>query len=191
MTVVRSDSERRSLITLTSDFGWRDGYVAAMKGVILTRCPGATLIDVSHDLPAQDIPHAAFVLDASCTYFPPETVHLAVVDPGVGTERRALLLSTPRGRYVAPDNGLLTYVLRRYGGGRKQNGGAFLQPVRLPVPEGLSRLRPGQEPLLGESCQRHLPREGRLRPRGRASLLWGRTRGAWHTHGRSDVFGRA
>ena len=103
------------IITLTSDFGTQDGYVAAMKGVILGILPEATLIDISHDLPAHDIPHAAFVLGTIFRYFPKETVHLAVVDPGVGTSRRALMLVTPGGRFIAPDNGLLSYALMAYG----------------------------------------------------------------------------
>ena len=104
----------RPVITLTTDFGSRDGYVAAMKGVILDMSPGATLVDISHDLPAHDVGHAAFLLGAICGYFPVGTVHVAIVDPGVGTERRSLVVVTPHGTYVAPDNGLLTYVYERY-----------------------------------------------------------------------------
>ena len=101
-------------ITLTTDFGHADGYVAAMKGAILGIRPDATLIDVAHGLPSHDVPHAAFVVGTACAYFPAGAVHVAVVDPGVGTERRPLLLVTPRGSFVAPDNGLLTYVLKGY-----------------------------------------------------------------------------
>lgn len=99
------------LITLTTDFGWQDGYVAAMKGVILSICPEATLVDVTHDVPPQDVRHGAFVLQTAASYFPQGTVHLAVVDPGVGTRRRAVAVRTPRACYVAPDNGLLSFVL--------------------------------------------------------------------------------
>ena len=116
------------VITLTSDFGTQDGYVAAIKGVILGILPEATLIDISHDLPVHDIPHAAFVLGSACRYFPQEAVHVAVVDPGVGTARRALLLVTPGGRFIAPDNGLLSYVLMAYGASAGAGPGAGAAP---------------------------------------------------------------
>ena len=82
-----------------------------MKGVILRIAPEATIVDITHDVPPQAVAHAAFVLGATCPFFPPHAVHVAVVDPGVGTERDPLLLVTPGGLYVAPDNGVLTYVL--------------------------------------------------------------------------------
>jgi len=100
------------IITLTTDFGLADGYVGVMKGVILARAPGARLVDLSHEIAPQDVPMGAYVLLQAYRYFPPETIHLAVVDPGVGTERRALLLVTEQGRFVGPDNGLFSYVLR-------------------------------------------------------------------------------
>ena len=99
------------IITLTTDFGWQDGYVAAMKGVILSICPSATLVDVTHGIPPQDAWHGAFVLHTAAQAFPPGTVHLAVVDPGVGTERRAVAVQTDRAFFVAPDNGLLSFAL--------------------------------------------------------------------------------
>ena len=105
----------RPIITLTSDFGSRDGYAGAMKGVILGICPDANIVDISHELPPHDVPHAAFVLSTACPYFPPDAVHVAVVDPGVGTERRPIVLTAPTGTFVAPDNGLLTHVLTTHG----------------------------------------------------------------------------
>lgn len=99
------------IITLTTDFGEEDSYVAEMKGVILSICPNATLVDITHYVQPQDIQNGAFVLSAASRAFPPGTVHLAVVDPGVGTERRPIAVQTDRGFYVAPDNGLLSYVL--------------------------------------------------------------------------------
>ncbi|MEO1085389.1 MAG: SAM-dependent chlorinase/fluorinase [Acidobacteriota bacterium] len=97
-----------SPITLLTDFGLRDYYVAAMKGVLLSRAPGATLVDISHDVEPGDIQSAAFLLEAAYPCFPAGTVHLAVVDPGVGTGRHMLALEMPDGsRLVAPDNGLL------------------------------------------------------------------------------------
>lgn len=102
---------RRALITLTTDFGMADGYVGVMKGVILGLNPDVAIVDLSHDIPPQAIADAAYVLRRSYEFFPPGTIHLVVVDPGVGTERRAVALSTPEATFVAPDNGVLTYVL--------------------------------------------------------------------------------
>jgi len=101
----------RPVITLTTDFGDVDAYVAAMKGVILTLCPDARLVDVSHQVRPQAVTEAAYLLSTATPYFPPGTVHLAVVDPGVGTPRRAVAVATERALYVAPDNGLLALAL--------------------------------------------------------------------------------
>lgn len=79
-----------TLITLTTDFGARDSYVAQLKGVLLSRCPEATLVDLTHAIAPQDLVEAALFLAGAVPTFPPGTVHLAVVDPGVGGERRAL-----------------------------------------------------------------------------------------------------
>ena len=100
-----------AIITLTTDFGLADGYVAAIKGVILSINPDACLVDISHEVKPQDVAEGAFVLSAAYRYFPPGTVHLAVVDPGVGTQRRAIVLKTPDAFFVAPDNGLVASVL--------------------------------------------------------------------------------
>ncbi|MCZ6650598.1 MAG: SAM-dependent chlorinase/fluorinase [Acidobacteria bacterium] len=99
------------IVTLTTDFGLRDAYVAEMKGCILSHCPTAVLVDISHQIPAGDIEEGAFVLARAATSFPPGTVHLAVVDPGVGGTRRALAAESPRFRAVGPDNGLLAPLL--------------------------------------------------------------------------------
>jgi S-adenosylmethionine hydrolase len=101
-----------AIITLTTDFGLTDAYVAAMKGVILGINPEAKLIDICHTIKPQNIPQAAFVLSTVYQYFPQKTIHLVVVDPGVGTERRAIILRAPGADFVAPDNGVLSYVLR-------------------------------------------------------------------------------
>ncbi len=95
------------LITLLTDFGTGDGYVGIMKGVILGICRSARLIDLSHDVPRQKVVAGALVLRYAVEYFPAATVHLAVVDPGVGSERAPLLVVTERGMLVGPDNGLL------------------------------------------------------------------------------------
>lgn len=105
----------RPIITLTTDFGTRDSYVGAMKGVILSRCPDANIIDIAHEIAPQAVAQGAYVLAAAVAYFPPYAIHLAVVDPGVGSDRRPIALSTPTGVFVAPDNGILTRVLAAHG----------------------------------------------------------------------------
>jgi hypothetical protein len=100
-----------SIITLLTDFGTRDAYVAAMKGVILGLNPQAVLVDLTHEVPPQDILAGAFILAEAAPYFPEGAIHLAVVDPGVGTGRRGLA-ARARGRFwVGPDNGLLSLAL--------------------------------------------------------------------------------
>ena len=96
------------VITLTTDFGTRDGYVGAMKGVLLREFPAARIVDISHDIAAQDVAAGAHCLAQAATYFPDGTVHVGVVDPGVGSARRALVIESFGSLYVGPDNGLLT-----------------------------------------------------------------------------------
>jgi S-adenosylmethionine hydrolase len=101
-------AESRFPIALLTDFGYRDHYVAAMKGVIASIAPGAPIIDLTHGIPPQSIAAGAIALRESWRYFPRRTVFLAVVDPGVGTKRRAIAIETRAGcRLVGPDNGLL------------------------------------------------------------------------------------
>jgi S-adenosylmethionine hydrolase len=102
----------KPLIALLSDFGTRDHYTGVMKGVVLSICPDATLVDISHEIPAHDIPFAALELAATYKYFPPGTIFLVVVDPGVGTGRRGLAAEVGDWRFVAPDNGVLTAVFQ-------------------------------------------------------------------------------
>ena len=99
-------------IALLSDFGTRDHYAGVMKGVVLSICPDAVLVDISHDLPAHDIPFAARELAATYKYFPAGTIFLVVVDPGVGSARRGIAADVGDWRFVAPDNGVLTAVLQ-------------------------------------------------------------------------------
>jgi S-adenosylmethionine hydrolase len=98
-------------LTLLTDFGTADGYAAAMKGVVATICPDAVLEDASHDIPPGDIHAAAWALSRYWRLYPPGTVHIVVVDPGVGGERRALAVLADGRWLVAPDNGVLTRVL--------------------------------------------------------------------------------
>jgi hypothetical protein len=99
------------IITLTTDFGQQDGYVGAMQGVILTICPTATIVPLSHQISPQEVQGAAFVLYQAFNYYPPHTVHCVVVDPGVGSKRRAIAVRTSHGIFVGPDNGLFSLVL--------------------------------------------------------------------------------
>ncbi len=96
------------IITLLTDFGTADSYVAEVKGVLLSLAPGVQLVDIAHDVSPGDIRAGAYVLGRAWPRFPPGTVHLAVVDPGVGTARRALAAEASDHRFVAPDNGLLS-----------------------------------------------------------------------------------
>jgi S-adenosyl-L-methionine hydrolase (adenosine-forming) len=108
----------RPIVTLTSDFGTVDYYVAAMKAALLRTCADARLIDVTHGVPRHDILCGSIMLERAVDGFPPGTVHLAVVDPGVGTERRLLVSRVKEQSIVCPDNGLITWAWRRHGGGR-------------------------------------------------------------------------
>lgn len=101
---------KRSIITLTTDFGTKDGYVGAVKGVIKRINPRAEIVDITHELEPFDVLSAAFSLKTSSIYFPEGTVHLAVVDPGVGSERQPLLVKTEDFFFVGPDNGIFSFV---------------------------------------------------------------------------------
>jgi len=105
--------ETLKLITITTDFGLQDGYVASMKGVIASIAPDAKTVDITHLIPPQDLREAAYVLKSTVPYFPHGAVHLVVVDPGVGSERRAIAVRTEDAFFVAPDNGVLGYVLEQ------------------------------------------------------------------------------
>jgi S-adenosyl-L-methionine hydrolase (adenosine-forming) len=111
-------ASRRPIVTLTTDFGTRDYYVAAMKAVFLRDCPDVRLIDVTHDVPRHDILCGSITLERAVDGFLPGTVHLAVVDPGVGTDRRILVVELNRQTIVCPDNGLITWAWRRLGPGQ-------------------------------------------------------------------------
>ena len=100
-----------TIITLLTDYGTADAYVGEVKGALLGRAPDATLVDITHEIPPGDVAAGAYVLARAAARFPAGTVHLAVVDPGVGTPRRALAAEAGGHRFVAPDNGLLTWVI--------------------------------------------------------------------------------
>jgi len=119
-------------IALLTDFGTADGYAGVLHGVIAQRCPAARVIDLSHHIPRHDIAAAAYVLWSSYRYFPAHTIFVCVVDPGVGTARPLLAVHTRRGSaFVAPDNGVLRYVLAESPGAR----GVAIDPQRLGLPQ--------------------------------------------------------
>ena len=105
------------IITLLTDFGVTDTYVAQVKGAILGVNSAVTLVDLTHEVPPQSVATAAFLLHSALHAFPDGTIHLAVVDPGVGTERRPLLLVTPTAAFVGPDNGIFSYPLQEAAAG--------------------------------------------------------------------------
>ncbi|KAA3656716.1 MAG: hypothetical protein DWQ10_14820 [Calditrichaeota bacterium] len=104
---------RKKIITLTTDFGLRDGFVGVMHGVILRQAPEAEIVDLTHEIPAHDIRAAAFLLESHSPFFPPESIHVAVVDPGVGSGRAILLAEYDSHFFLAPDNGLLSFLRHR------------------------------------------------------------------------------
>lgn len=99
------------IVAILTDFGTSDPYVGVMKGVILSGCPAAQCIDLTHDITPQNVRQASYLLRTAYKYFPPHTVFLAVVDPGVGTKRRPCAISTAHGYFVGPDNGIFSGVL--------------------------------------------------------------------------------
>jgi S-adenosyl-L-methionine hydrolase (adenosine-forming) len=100
------------IITLTTDFGSSDGFVGMMKGVILGINPQATIVDITHDIAPQNIEQGAFLFTNACRFFPADTIHVVVVDPGVGSARRPIAAQVGDSFFVAPDNGVLSSVLR-------------------------------------------------------------------------------
>jgi S-adenosylmethionine hydrolase len=101
------ESEIMAVVTFTTDYGRADGYAGAMKGVVLSLAPDAVLVDISHDIPARDVASGAFTLAQASRFFPPGTIHVAVVDPGVGGDRAAVVVASGGSYFVGPDNGLL------------------------------------------------------------------------------------
>jgi S-adenosylmethionine hydrolase len=120
------------VITLLTDFGQQDGFVGIMKGVILGFAPDAQIVDITHDLKPQDVDAGAFVLRYAHRFFPDGTIHVAVVDPGVGSSRRILAAQAGSYTFLAPDNGLLKYIWRAYPEPRVhivQNSSLFLPRI--------------------------------------------------------------
>jgi hypothetical protein len=160
---------KEPVITLLTDFGLADHYVAAMKGVILGICPRARLIDITHQIAPFSISEGAYTLAQAWKNFPRGTVHLAVVDPGVGSARRAMAAEMEGHRFVAPDNGLLTMVLASGRGARIReiserryfrapvsstfHGRDIFAPVAAHLAKGLALVRVGKplaDPVTGD-----------------------------------------
>jgi S-adenosylmethionine hydrolase len=167
------------LLTLLTDFGTRDYYVAAVKGTVLRLAPGTQVVDISHELPPGDIAEAAFLLAAAAPAFPAGTVHLAVVDPGVGSQRRILAVETAAARFLAPDNGLLTPLLPGARVVSVERQDLFLQGAAATF-HGRDRFAPLAAFLLGGGAAADLGPEiadpillERLEPRREPGLLAG------------------
>ncbi len=124
---------RPPIITLTTDFGLADPYVAAMKGAILSLNPSSVIVDITHEVRPQQVAQAAFLLAQALPYFPAGTIHVVVVDPGVGTARRALALCTPEALLVGPDNGVLSAALPEE---PRRQAGPEPRPREVDLPEG-------------------------------------------------------
>ena len=103
------------VVTLLSDFGSRDGYVAQMKGTILDLCPSAVITDISHSVERHNIPMGSFLLETTAPYFPKDTTHVAVVDPGVGSARKAIVIECKSALFIGPDNGLMARASEKLG----------------------------------------------------------------------------
>ncbi len=112
MAAEKGHRRRRPIITLITDFG-EGYYVAAMKGVILDICQDACIVDITHDIRSHDVLEGAFTLLCTYPYFPPKSVHVAVVDPGVGSKRRGIIVATDDHYFVGPDNGVFSFVYNR------------------------------------------------------------------------------
>jgi S-adenosylmethionine hydrolase len=123
------------IITLTTDFGTADAYVSSMKGVILGLNHEATTVDITHNIEPQNILQAAFIISTAYRYFPEGTIHVAVVDPGVGSRRKAIILKSSTTLFVAPDNGILSYIIDEHGkthGKAARQLSATAEPRHLP-----------------------------------------------------------
>ncbi len=126
-----------SVITLTTDFGLTDAYVAVTKGAVLSVNPDAVIVDITHSIEPQNIVQGAFVLNNAYRYFPKQSIHMAVVDPGVGSECCGVILKTPSALFVAPDNGILSWVINELSLNEDSSGQGTLPFTKLLLGEGL------------------------------------------------------
>ena len=126
-----------SVITLTTDFGLTDAYVAVTKGAILSVNPDVDIVDITHSIEPQNIVQGAFVLNNAYRYFPKQSIHIAVVDPGVGSKRCGVILKTPYALFVAPDNGILSWVINELSLNEDSSGQGSLPFMKLLLGEGI------------------------------------------------------
>ena len=136
-----------AIVTLTTDFGTADGYVGAMKGVICTLAPGAVIVDIAHDVPRHDVAHAAWVLATSAWTFPLGTIHVCVVDPGVGGARNEIVVAARGHLFVGPDNGVLALVGAACDGAWAITSAAFHRPQPSPTFHGRDVFAPAAAAL--------------------------------------------
>jgi len=171
---MQSNTKGQGLITLTTDFGTADWFVGTMKGVIARINPRATVVDISHEIPFGDVRAGALALAASCRFFPARTVHLVVVDPGVGSARVGLAIETEDYLFVGPDNGVLSWALigqKVKAVHRLENERLFLKPVSRTF-HGRDIFAPAAAHLsAGVPCSDLGPRQ-----RGWRRLHWPRTK---------------
>ena len=161
-----------AVVTFTTDFGAADGYAGAMKGVVLSLAPDAVLVDISHQVPARDVTAGAFVLAQAASFFPPGTIHVAVVDPGVGGARAEVVVKAGQSLFVGPDNGLLTLAaLEPRQAWQIEQPGFRLEPVsatfrgRDVFAAAAGRLAAGWAPdAAGSPLDELAPLPGALRP---------------------------
>ena len=150
-----------TLVTLTTDFGLADGYVGAMKGVILSLAPNAQVVDIAHDIRRHDIAAGAFALASATPNFPANTIHVAVIDPGVGSERAPVVVDNGREWFVGPDNGLLSLVASSPRSVYRISAAGFLREGASPTFHGrdvfavaAGRLAAGAAPAeVGPACE--------------------------------------
>src|SRR5688572_16854125 len=173
-----------AVVTFTTDFGTRDGYAGAMKGVVLSLAPDAVLVDISHDVPARDVVAGAFTLAQAAPLFPPGTIHVAVVDPGVGGARADLVVEAGGALFVGPDNGLLSlaappprtaFRIEEAGFRREPVSPTFHgRDVFAPAAGRLAAGRPAREagpPLAGAIADLPLARSGPLKESGEGEVV--------------------
>lgn len=162
------------VITLLTDFGEGGYWVGVMKGVILNITPHVQIVDITHSIPSHQLKVASFILKVSYSFFPPDTVHVVVVDPGVGTDRKALIVRTERYYFVGPDNGVLSWMLEEEGIKKIINiknekyflpelsstfwGRDVFAPVAAHIADGMPVEEFGEELKLGEIVRVELPR---------------------------------
>jgi len=190
-----SASERQPVVTFTTDFGLQDHYAGTMKGVVLSRCPSAKLVDISHDIAAFSVYAAAYTIDQAAPYFPASTIHVIVVDPGVGTARKALLLEALGQYFIAPDNGVLSMIAERDGHARARE--LSNRDLWLPTPSSTFHGRDVFAPVAGALASHAAKPEAVGPPLTRIEMLPGlkperAASGAWQGRVLSvDHFGNA